>query len=346
MSRKEKTTIAKRKWDAADYPYETDYNDHFETPLQAYADIQPFLDWCCAKSSGDGHDALSSNQPQKAAPAPLAKASGSMVLYDPYYCNGRTAVLLKKLGYNNVVHEKRDFYADICNETVPDHDVLVTNPPYSDTHKERCLDFCFGQLRGDREQFRPFLLLMPAYTAAKQYYRDCLISRANTCTTTNDDTLPVCNGEDVVYLVPSTPYHYDHPDHTGKDTSPFESLWFCGIGKERVQSLQQFWTRLPPSNVPRPTLVTSMAGLAAKNVISLQNRPNPRQRKKKRKEPVPPQQTLEFDPTTTNEQRNEALDARKRKASATQTPALVQKPTDKKSKYRDPSSGKRTKKRF
>lgn len=78
------------------YPYRTDYNDHFETPLEAYEHIVPLL------------DALHPNRNEH-------------IIYDPYYCNGQTKVLLSNLGFSKVKHEKRDFYQDIMMNNVPFH---------------------------------------------------------------------------------------------------------------------------------------------------------------------------------------------------------------------------------
>jgi hypothetical protein len=75
------------------------------------------------------------------------------------------------LGFTNVVHERRDFYQDIDNGNVPLHDTIVTNPPFSDQHKKRCLEFAFHQLRTKN---RPFFILMPNYVAAREYYRNLL----------------------------------------------------------------------------------------------------------------------------------------------------------------------------
>jgi hypothetical protein len=134
---------AARKW-SQPFPYKVDYNDHFETPEIAYRDILPLLDFVSGKSR-ELHR-----------------------IYDPYFCNGRTKKLLQDLGFPNVVHECRDFYHDMTNDTVPQHDTLVTNPPYSDQHKEKCLTFVLEQLR---TKGRPFFVLMPNYVAAREYYR-------------------------------------------------------------------------------------------------------------------------------------------------------------------------------
>lgn len=106
-------------WDAKAYPYDVDYCDHFETPLQAYEDIAPVIDVLCNLR----------NQPT------VKENRSQICVYDPYYCHGRAAELLSSLKFRKIAHEKRDFYDDIENERVPKHDILVTNPPFSDQHK-------------------------------------------------------------------------------------------------------------------------------------------------------------------------------------------------------------------
>lgn len=174
-------------WHPSELPFATNYNDHFETPFQAYHDIKPVIDWLCSSQ-------LNINERE-------------VRLYDPYYCNGRTGTQLKNLGYEKILHEKRDFYADISNDTVPEHDVLITNPPYSDSHKTQCLNYCFHKLREPDVGSKaiPFLLLMPTYVAAKKYFRQFLSTKLD-------------SENDVVYLIPSLTYEYDHPENTGKST--------------------------------------------------------------------------------------------------------------------------------
>lgn len=138
------------KWsDATSFPYMIDYNDHFETPKTAYEDILPLMDFV----------------------APNKQGRAFHVLYDPYYCNGRTKRLLRDLGFSNVQHERRDFYQDAEQGKIPTHHTLVTNPPYSDQHKEKCIEFALKQLR---DQGKPFFVLMPNYIASKDYYRRLL----------------------------------------------------------------------------------------------------------------------------------------------------------------------------
>ena len=306
------------KWNQSDFPFPVDYNDCFETPLQAYQDVQPLIDWLATGQASSANNNSGHGSPP---PLPDDSASASAVgLYDPYFCNGRTAVLLREhLGYTNVVHEKRDFYADIRDGTVPAHDILITNPPYSDTHKTKCLDFCFRRLKSSNI---PFLLLMPAYTASKNYYRSFLKDGIN------DDQ--------VIYIVPGQDYQYAHPDNTGKEESPFASLWFCGIGRQRAKSLRSFLNTNDSPCWPC-SIAYSLADLDSTKVVSLQNRPNPRQRRKRRRTLVRAEDEKELDEV--------AASGSEQPEPLAESDSHPSQQTTKKSKYRNPS-GKRTKKRF
>lgn len=56
------------------WPFEVDYNDHFETPYIAYSDLLPFLNLLCDKI--------------------FLKTLKQLVVYDPYYCKGRMVLIL------------------------------------------------------------------------------------------------------------------------------------------------------------------------------------------------------------------------------------------------------------
>lgn len=288
----------RRRWKAS-FDYQVDYNDHFETPLVAYQDILPLLDGLTTNRTRENH-----------------------VLYDPYYCDGRTERFLRQLGFQNVIHEKRDFYKDIRDNQVPPHDTLVTNPPYSDTHKEQCLEFCLRQLKKDN---RPFFLLMPSYVAARNYYSRIL-----------GDSL-----EDVAYLLPATPYEYDHPEGTGHEISPFTSLWFCGIGKDKIQQVAANPKIFEDeSKVGRgcPKFVTSLEALGTLGAIATEKRPNPRQRKKRR---------AHREGQNDEEKSTAAHSALEQQGTSKPAEGVVKMEKSKKKpgRHRD-ESGKRTKKRF
>ena len=247
------------------YPYKTDYNDHFETPLRAYIDILPLMQTAIGEKKIEGQ-----------------KNNSEFTIYDPYFCTGRAATLLKQTFMEcnttvNIQHKKRDFYKDIRKKKVPQHDILVTNPPYSGNHKERCLEFAVGQLK---RYGRPFFLLMPNYVASKEYFRKIVLE------------------EDIqnVFVVPaaSQPYEYDHPEGTGHDTPPFQSVWFCGLrcgkrGNELdLKSIRDGFIKYHRSKCVGgdssciPRISASLEELIKKGCVSGEKRKNPRQRKKMR----------------------------------------------------------------
>jgi hypothetical protein len=343
-------TAPKSAWNPS-FPYPVDYNDHFETPLQAYRDIQPMIDWLFSGDSrDDGRDTAASNR------RPTTRMP---VLYDPYYCHGKSKVMLESLGYENVVHERRDFYEDIRTNRVPRHDVLITNPPYSDDHKIRCLEHCCSRLvsspssdaTGSSPTTKvarsvPFFVLVPAYVASKAYYRSCL-QKHGLLEKSGSDI-----GGGVVYLVPNRAsggssssgkeggdaYQYEHPEGTGHLISPFASLWICGIGIDRARGVREWWTTRNAHGKTKDsssssttgeggvTLYCSLDELEEAGVITTERRPNPTQRRRKRK-----QLASAIEPTSA-------------------PPAMAEAATDsrranKKSKYRD-KSGTRQRKRF
>lgn len=136
--------------------FEVDYNDHFETPIQAYKDLSPWLEAEADK---------------------LGKTVPELELYDPYFCQGSMVELLtKNLGIKRVINENKDFYDVIARNIVPKHDVLITNPPYSGEHKTKLLDFLKS---GGKD--RPFALLLPAYCATKSYWKDFVLQSPRPC---------------------------------------------------------------------------------------------------------------------------------------------------------------------
>lgn len=93
-----------------------DPNDHCETPKEAYAHLKPVLDTI------------------------QIQLSSSAKLYDPYFCTGAVVRHLGAVGYQ-CINKNRDFYADIRTASIPAHDVVVTNPPFSGDHPQRLLEW-------------------------------------------------------------------------------------------------------------------------------------------------------------------------------------------------------------
>lgn len=302
-------------WNAENLPYETNYNDHFETPLQAYQDLEIVLKIFAESQTSDSHLSLS--------------------IYDPYYCNGRTRVLLQQLGYRKVIHERRDFYKDIELDSIPLHDVLVTNPPYSDEHKQRCFDYCF-------QSGKPFCLLLPNYVASRSYFRALLEKR---CQEDSKNASTAQQTHYMLYLVPSQTYQYEHPEGTGHTSSPFESLWFCGIPTSMIsdQTLKGACSRV--SQNQHAKLWTSWSDVVHHQGLT-RKRPNSHQRKAQRKRLLAAQAEGMDGNINSGTSGHSAKQPHSKPSRATSTLTTSGNTKAKKSsKYRD-DQGKRKKKRF
>mmetsp|Transcript_24763 Transcript_24763/g.52532 ORF Transcript_24763/g.52532 Transcript_24763/m.52532 type:complete len:423 (-) Transcript_24763:18-1286(-) len=287
----------KQKVRSGDYPYPTDYNDHFETPGRAYDDIYPLLEHHIRQFFNNRKDKWKKSDKNKKSNTQSETRTtdeSETILYDPYYCAGRAAILLRETFRRNdksrnkhkirVQHEKRDFYADIQRNALPAYDIFITNPPYSSNHKERALEFAVSQLKRHN---KPFFLLMPNYVATKDYFKKIVLGDGKIRT---------------VYVTPAESYEYDHPEGTGKDVVPFRSVWFCGLsydnssdkkegnggkgGKtpEWIRSVIGAFAKFHSSSSvqQRPRISTSLQELICTGGVSGDRRPNPRQRKKMR----------------------------------------------------------------
>ncbi|CAM9521565.1 unnamed protein product, partial [Discosporangium mesarthrocarpum] len=176
------------------HPFPTEYGDHFETPLQAYRDVEGILSLLAKR---------------------LGRQRKTLRIWDPYFCAGRTPRLLGELGFPSVFHQNEDFYKVIREGRQPKYDVLITNPPYSGDHKRLCLEYCVSS-------GKPWLLLIPNYVATKDYYREAAI---------RSDCRTRVGGGDPFYVVPTTRYMFDHPEGTGHASSPFMGVWFVHAGE-------------------------------------------------------------------------------------------------------------------
>ena len=74
---------------------------------------------------------------------------------------------LARLGFESVYNEDEDFYAVAASGRCPDHDVVLTNPPYSGDHFRKILRFV-------GESGKPWLLLLPNFVCRKQYYEPAI----------------------------------------------------------------------------------------------------------------------------------------------------------------------------
>jgi hypothetical protein len=157
------------------HTFHSKFNDHFETPFNAYADLEPILDHIKNKQQ---------------------------VIYDPFYCQGSMVSHLRRLGFNNVINRNEDFWQVLKEKTVPEFDVCVTNPPYSDQDKERCVQFMVNSKR-------PGFVLLPSYCANKTWMKRAL------------------SGQECFVIRPKEDYQFAHIQNKGHKKSPFHSSWFC-----------------------------------------------------------------------------------------------------------------------
>jgi alpha-ketoglutarate-dependent dioxygenase FTO len=218
---------------------DTDFGDHFETPKVAYEDVKPLLKNYAKKTMDISCDKLR--------------------IYDPYYCRGHVVTMLNELGFDNVIHAKRDFYADIDKEKVPLHDVLLTNPPYSSNHKEKMLKYLLERERWAVQENvdAPFLLLLPAWSASKLAWRQFLWCLAQIRSRKNVDVSweDVAQGERAervgafserleqqagcFFVCPPDRYRFVAAVEA-RDEAPFDGIWFCGGWRDPAKVQKAF----------------------------------------------------------------------------------------------------------
>ena len=172
--------------------FEADPADHCETGIRAYLDIKQTL-LCLATL--------------------LDRRKEDIKIWDPYYCTGRMIEKMAKIGFPNVRNENKDFYQRVKTGNLPEYDLLLTNPPYSQDHISRILNFCM-------ESLKPSLLLLPSYVLQKPYF----------------EKISKC----FIFVLPKKGrYSYHNPGLGGSKvgrTAPFQSLWFV-CAKEMKKDL-------------------------------------------------------------------------------------------------------------
>ena len=82
----------------------------------------------------------------------------------------------------------------------------MTNPPFSEDHKERCLRWALATRK-------PFALFLPAYVVERRWFREA------------------CGDARPFFVAPAERYGFDHPLGAGADNSPFFSVWVVDSGR-------------------------------------------------------------------------------------------------------------------
>ena len=208
--------ILASKQEANDFPYPVMEDDHCESPLNSYKDIQVILDHLA--------------RPEKS----------KLTIYDPYYCNGLVKENLQEMGFPNVYNKKEDAYKtwdrNDDSQPYPKYDVFITNPPYSGDHPERLIHHL---TEDERARGKPWCLLMPQYIHKKDYYKSILAKKNR-------------QGIQPFYLVPKKRYVYLPPKNfrekktsdVHKKSSPFVSMWFIwGGSMEKTNALIKAYKR-------------------------------------------------------------------------------------------------------
>ncbi|KAJ1629609.1 hypothetical protein T492DRAFT_1009568 [Pavlovales sp. CCMP2436] len=203
---------AARRPDA--YAFVCEEADHAESPAAAYEHLAPLLAQLAAQ---------------------LGKPASKLRIYDPYYCAGSVVKHLGRLGFTRVINRNEDFYAQIELGTVPEHDVIVTNPPYTSNHVQRLLNFCASIPQ-------PCCLLLPSYVYCKDFYGEGSGSWGEL---------------EPFYLAPPCRYKYKSPQgalnaqgerrksgsgSSGQVTAPFTSFWYLKAAPPTRAALQSWWS--------------------------------------------------------------------------------------------------------
>jgi len=80
------------------------------------------------------------------------------IIYEAFYGDGKSGEYLTELGLN-VIHEPIDFFN---NETLPDYDILISNPPFS-------------QIKNIMDRLlildKPFIIIIPCSKINTSYFR-------------------------------------------------------------------------------------------------------------------------------------------------------------------------------
>lgn len=200
-----------RNNDKPSFPFQPSPADHCETPLAAYVDIAPALEFL-AQAQG--------------------KQTSKLLIYDPYFCNGAVKRHLASVGFANVYNKCEDFYAQIENGKTPSYDVLVTNPPYFATnsrdHLESLMLFAV-------KEAKPFFILQPNYVYTKPFWQQLASD--------------ISGGPRPFFLTPGQPRGYVYETPAGfrdvksseRKTSPFPTMWYCWMGAVSQASFFRKW---------------------------------------------------------------------------------------------------------
>jgi len=128
------------------------------------------------------------------------------IIYEPFYCSGRSKEILNNIGYENVIHKDEDFFVNYQRHN---YDIIVSNPPFSKKKK------IFDTLR---EIDKPFIMIVPVSIITKQFFMDKY------------------KGEDISILIPRNRMQFSKKGDINKRCW-FDTIFVCyklGLGKEII----------------------------------------------------------------------------------------------------------------
>lgn len=175
----------------------------------------PYVEEDCCETKADAYELIASFLDVIAHQ--LSKTRETLFIYDPFYCEGAMIRELNSLGFMHVYNRMEDFYSKQETDSVPNYDVLITNPPYSGDHVENLITFCI-------QSQKPYFLLMPNYFYTKDYFIRAYPKGSYT-------------ERSLFFVVPSKRLLYTTPkgrrqSKSGKYTSPFPTFWYCSLGQK------------------------------------------------------------------------------------------------------------------
>ncbi len=124
------------------------------------------------------------------------------IIYCPFYCDGKQKVYLNELGFNNVIHEDKDFFK--CDN---DFDLIVDNPPFS-----KMKSICEYLHKLDN----PFIIIAPPRTLNSKYFQQLFKSHLQLIITYDRPTFTHLNNEKC-YTNPCGSIYYCYKMNLDKD---------------------------------------------------------------------------------------------------------------------------------
>jgi len=79
------------------------------------------------------------------------------IIYEPFYCDGKSGEILRELGCRNVIHEDIDFFTNTF-----EYDYIISNPAFS--LKKKIMEKLY-------EIDKPFILIMPMEVMTYKYFK-------------------------------------------------------------------------------------------------------------------------------------------------------------------------------